>query len=191
MTRHWSMGARLTLWYSLVLLAGLALFGVSIWVVVNHRLMATIDESLAAQAKGVTTVLQSEYEPGQPGHLKEELSEYVEATPDGRWIEVRDPRGTIIIAGGPCHDVGQHFRPGESAEHSEGQRHCGVEMRLGNAGTTINRQRDGQPPAQVDREILAGLLFAQRDLCERRLRTQSAQTSPRTPRPLAGISICP
>ncbi len=49
--RNWSMCARLTLWYSAVLLAGLALFGVSIWVVVNHRLMATIDESLAAQAE--------------------------------------------------------------------------------------------------------------------------------------------
>jgi heavy metal sensor kinase len=91
------MGARLTLWYSLVLLAGLALFAVSIWVVVNHRLIATIDESLVAQAKGVETVLRSEYEPSNPAHLKEELSEYVEATPDGRWIEVRDPRGEIVI----------------------------------------------------------------------------------------------
>lgn len=98
--RRWSIGARLTLWYSAVLLAGLALFGVSIWAVVNHRLMATIDESLVAQAKGVQTVLQSEYEPSNPGHLKEELSEYVEATPEGRGIEVRDPRGAIVIGDG-------------------------------------------------------------------------------------------
>jgi heavy metal sensor kinase len=96
--RNWSMGARLTLWYSAVLLAGLALFGVSIWVVVNHRLMATIDESLLAQAKGVGTVLESEYRPSRPEHLKRELAEYVEATPEGRWIEVRDPRGEIVIA---------------------------------------------------------------------------------------------
>ncbi len=98
--RNWSIGARLTLWYSAVLLAGLALFGVSIWVVVNHRLMATIDESLLAQAKGVATVLGTEYEPSRPEHLKEELSEYVEATPEGRWIEVRDPGGEIVIGNG-------------------------------------------------------------------------------------------
>ncbi len=65
MTRPWSIGARLTLWYSLVLLVGLALFGAGIWLVVKHRLMASIDETLAAQAKGVATVLKTEYEPGQ------------------------------------------------------------------------------------------------------------------------------
>jgi heavy metal sensor kinase len=96
---NWSIGARLTLWYSLVLLAGLALFGAGIWVVVAHSLNAAIDDSLSQQAKGVTTVLQSEYEPGKPEHLLEELSEYAEATPEGRWIEVRDPTGQLVIGG--------------------------------------------------------------------------------------------
>ena len=36
--RRWSIGARLTLWYSTVLLTGLALFGIGVWVVVNHSL---------------------------------------------------------------------------------------------------------------------------------------------------------
>jgi heavy metal sensor kinase len=97
---RWSIGARLTLWYSLVLLAGLALFGAGIWFVVTHSLIATIDEALAAQAKGVATVLQTEYNPLKPDHLVEELSEYADATPEGRWIEVRDPRGEILIGGG-------------------------------------------------------------------------------------------
>ncbi len=99
--RHWSMGARLTLWYSLVLLVGLALFGAGIWLVVKHSLIATIDETLAAQAKGVATVLQTEYEPYKPEHLQEELSEYAEATPEGHLIEVRDPRGEAC-ARKPC-----------------------------------------------------------------------------------------
>jgi two-component system heavy metal sensor histidine kinase CusS len=94
---RWSIGARLTLWYSLVLLAGLALFGAGIWVVVTHSLMATIDDTLAAQVKGVSTVLQSEYRPGNPEHLREELSEYAEATPEGNLIEVRDPQGAVLI----------------------------------------------------------------------------------------------
>ena len=94
---NWSIGARLTLWYSLVLLAGLALFGAGIWIVVTHSLNATVNETLAAQVKGVATVLEGEYEPGKPEHLKEELSEYVEATPEGNLIEVRDPEGALII----------------------------------------------------------------------------------------------
>ena len=52
-----------------MLLAGLALFGAGIWIVVTHSLTATIDETLAAQAKGVATVLQTEYKPSQAGRI--------------------------------------------------------------------------------------------------------------------------
>ncbi len=97
--RHWSIGARLTLWYSLVLLAGLALFASGIWVVITYSLRAALDESLEAQMQGVTTVLQSEYQPGRPDHLREELSEYAEAAPEGRWIEVRGARGETSLEG--------------------------------------------------------------------------------------------
>lgn len=95
--RHWSIGARLTLWYSLVLLAGLALFGAGILLLVKHSLMTTVNETLAQQAKGVATVLQSEYQPNKPENLREELSEYAEATPEGNLIEVRDPQGQVVI----------------------------------------------------------------------------------------------
>ena len=93
----WSIGARLTLWYSLVLLGGLSLFATSIWLVVRHSMIATLDETLAAQVQGVSTVLRTEYEPSDPGHLQEELSEYAQATPEGNLIEVRDPEGNVII----------------------------------------------------------------------------------------------
>ncbi len=95
--RRWSIGARLTFWYSLVLLVGLALFAAGIWVVVAHSLKAAMDETLAAQAKGVATVLQSEYNPSKPEQLREELSEYAAATPGGNLIEVRDSRGDALI----------------------------------------------------------------------------------------------
>ena len=101
MRRCGRMGARLTLWYSLVLLVGLALFGAGILLVVKHSLIATIDETLAAQARGVATVLQTEYKPFKPEHLQEELSEYAEATPEGHLIEVRDPQGRSA-ARKPC-----------------------------------------------------------------------------------------
>jgi signal transduction histidine kinase len=95
--RHWSIGARLTFWYSLVLLLGLTLFATGIWVVVAQSLKAGLDETLAAQAKGVATVLQTEYNPSKPEHLREELSEYAAATPGGNLIEVRDSRGDVLI----------------------------------------------------------------------------------------------
>jgi two-component system, OmpR family, heavy metal sensor histidine kinase CusS len=95
----WSIGARLTLWYSLVLLTGLALFSAAIWLLVKHSLLATIDETLAEQAKGVARVIQAEYKPSKPHHLQEELSEYVEATPEGKLIEVLDPRNAVLIRG--------------------------------------------------------------------------------------------
>jgi heavy metal sensor kinase len=113
------MGARLTLWYSLVLLAGLALFGAGIWIVVTRSLTATLDETLAAQAKGVATVLQAEYEPGQPAHLREELSEYAEATPEGRLMEVRDPKGEVLI--GP-RLPGGHFKTLQTETIVQGRR---------------------------------------------------------------------
>jgi two-component system, OmpR family, heavy metal sensor histidine kinase CusS len=95
----WSIGVRLTLWYSLVLLTGLALFSAAIWLLVKHSLLATIDETLAEQAKGVARVIKAEYKPSKPDHLQEELSEYVEATPEGKLIEVFDPRSEVLIRG--------------------------------------------------------------------------------------------
>ena len=42
---HWSIRLRLTIWYSLVLLAGLLLFGGGIWLVISHSLMASLDDA--------------------------------------------------------------------------------------------------------------------------------------------------
>ena len=94
---HWSIRSRLTIWYSLVLLAGLLLFGGAMWLVISHSLMASLDDALVAQAKGVRTVIQSDFRPEKPRHLYEELSEYVDATPEGNLTEVLDPQGHPII----------------------------------------------------------------------------------------------
>jgi heavy metal sensor kinase len=94
-TAHWSIRARLTAWYSVVLLAGLTLFGAGIWLLISHSLRASLDETLAEDAKGVTTVLQSETE---PDHLREELTEYASATPGGNLMEVRNSQGQQIVA---------------------------------------------------------------------------------------------
>lgn len=92
----WSIGARLTVWYSLVLLAALTLFGCGLWLVVAHSLRASLDDELAARASGVATVIQVEAA-GGAAHLSEELTEYVAATPDGGLIEILDPAGNPVV----------------------------------------------------------------------------------------------
>ena len=93
-----SIRVRLTLWYSLVLLAALSLFVSGIWLAANHRLTASLDAALVEQAKGVITVIRNEIDPAHPQQLQEELTEYAQATPDGNLIEVRDPQGQQILS---------------------------------------------------------------------------------------------
>jgi heavy metal sensor kinase len=98
MMPHVPIRVRLTLWYSLVLLAALTLFGCGIWLTAGHRLMASVDTALVEQAKGVVTVIRNELDPAHPNALIEELTEYAQATPDGNLIEVRDSQGRQILA---------------------------------------------------------------------------------------------
>jgi two-component system, OmpR family, heavy metal sensor histidine kinase CusS len=95
---RWSIGTRLTLWYSMVLLVGLTLFAVGVWAVVSHSLRASVDETLSAQAKGVATVIDTEFDPKEPGHTREELVEYAAAAPEGNLIEVQDAQGNPLVA---------------------------------------------------------------------------------------------
>lgn len=140
--KHWSIGARLTLWYSLVLLAGLALFASGIWVVITHSLRTAMDESLAEQMQGVTTVIQSEYEPGHPDHLREELSEYAEAAPEGRWIQVQDARGEAFLEGSAPANA-RDYRWLDRDIQVQGQTfRIRVATPLGNTELTLGRLRD-------------------------------------------------
>jgi two-component system heavy metal sensor histidine kinase CusS len=65
--------------------------------VVRHSLITTIDEGLAQQAKGVATVIQTEFNEAKPKHFQQELSEYALAAPEGNLIEVIDPQGAVMI----------------------------------------------------------------------------------------------
>ena len=141
----WSIGARLTLWYSLVLLTGLALFSAAIWLLVKHSLLATIDETLAEQARGVARVIQTEYNPSKPDHLQEELSEYAEATPEGKLIEVLDPRSEVLIRGAIGHSAAANgqYRTLATEVMVEGQKYrILVAAPLGGTNLTLRRLRE-------------------------------------------------
>ena len=55
-----SVGLRLTIWYSAVLLVALALFGLLTWIALDHWLMRGVDERLAQKVQGMRTVLEVE-----------------------------------------------------------------------------------------------------------------------------------
>ena len=94
-----SIRLRLTLWYSLVLLAALALFSGGLWLAVERSLLASTGETLVERAQGVVTVMSAAPDPNAPQELEEELNEYALATPEGNLIQVRDPRGRLLVAG--------------------------------------------------------------------------------------------
>ena len=51
-----SIRVRLTLWYSLVLLAALTLFGAGIWLTASQRLMVSVDAALVEQKNAMVGV---------------------------------------------------------------------------------------------------------------------------------------
>jgi len=92
---------KLTIWYSAILLAGILLIGTSLWAAVRHQLLSDIDDQLEQKVGGVRAVLEDEGGGGSPEHLREELTEYVHATPGGLLIRVRDESGQELLPGPP------------------------------------------------------------------------------------------
>ncbi|MEP7353979.1 MAG: hypothetical protein ABI824_12175, partial [Acidobacteriota bacterium] len=60
--RQLSIRSRLTVWYAVVLLAGLVLFASGIWLTLRHRLLDNIDAALQQRVEGLRTVAQIEGE---------------------------------------------------------------------------------------------------------------------------------
>ena len=95
-----SIRFRLTVWYSLVLAAGLALFAVSIWLSMRHSLLHDLNRSLQDQASNVGTFVGNELRDPST-NVPEELAEYSQALPDGTYLEVLNPRGVSIFNSHP------------------------------------------------------------------------------------------
>ena len=90
--RTGSLRFRLTIWYTAVLTAGLALFGTLLWLSLRHELNAELDRDLSGRASRFEKFFRSESaEPGT--HVSEELEEFCQALPPGSYINVRGSRG--------------------------------------------------------------------------------------------------
>ena len=91
-----SIRLRLTIWYAAVLLAGLSVFAGGMWVAIQQRLTAGVDQRLAAKVQGIRALL--EIEGGMnTAQLKDELSEFARGMPDGTLLLVREPGGQRIL----------------------------------------------------------------------------------------------
>lgn len=84
-----SIRVRLTMWYSVVLLLGLALFGFGMWWALEQRLIDGVDTRLALRMQGLRSALGAEAEIHDRGQLQQELSEFAGQIPDGALIQLR------------------------------------------------------------------------------------------------------
>ncbi len=96
MTRK-SIRFRLTVWYSLVLCAGLGSFALAIWFSMSHSLARDLDRALADQARGLAAFLGTEamLEPGV--QLPEEIGEFSRGLPRDAYVRVLDRKGSAVF----------------------------------------------------------------------------------------------
>ena len=87
-----SIRFRLTVWYAAVLTAGLALFGVLLWVSLRHQLLADIDQDLDGRASRFESYFRNES--AKSGvDLRDELEEFSQALPPTSYVILRGSNG--------------------------------------------------------------------------------------------------
>ena len=101
-----SIGFRLTAWYAVILTAGFALFGVSMWFSLRHRLIGEFDADLRAGTARFEQFFRHESQWESPESLPTELNEFCQGLPAGSSIELRGPGGFVYRYGAP----GPHAR---------------------------------------------------------------------------------
>lgn len=100
-----SLETRLTLWYSLVLFLGYAIFGVALWVAVRLAVASAVDDLLADRLEKLVAVVSSDAD--GPEEAEEELTEYVAALPESQLARVRDAAGERVFPDEDSEDLGE------------------------------------------------------------------------------------
>ena len=91
--RKRSIRFRLTVWYAVILAAGLSLFSGLIWLSLHHRLMEEIDQDLAGRASRFERYFDGESTHAAGDQLRDELEEFCQAFPPSSYVEVRGANG--------------------------------------------------------------------------------------------------
>ncbi len=125
-----SIRLRLTLWFSLVLLLGLALFSSSAWFLLERRLMQGVDARLSGRLDGLRNLLNTEIVDtgGDLSLMREELGEFARSTPEGALLQARDAKGTALL---PVNAIftQEDWRPGTHRFERNGIRYQVTVMR--------------------------------------------------------------
>ncbi len=88
-----SIRFRLTVWYAVVLAAGLSLFSGLIWLSLRHRLMQEIDQDLEGRATRFERYFASESTEVAGDQLRDELEEFCQALPPSSYVDLRGANG--------------------------------------------------------------------------------------------------
>jgi heavy metal sensor kinase len=92
-----SLRFRLTVWYAVILAAGLSLFSGLIWLSLRHRLMEEIDQDLEGRASRFERYFASESTThASNDQLRDELEEFCQALPPSSYVALRGAGGFVF-----------------------------------------------------------------------------------------------
>ena len=92
-----SLRFRLTVWYAVILAAGLSLFSGLIWLSLRHRLMDEIDQDLEGRASRFERYFASESTThASDDLLRDELEEFCQALPPSSYVAVHGAGGFVF-----------------------------------------------------------------------------------------------
>ncbi len=111
-----SIRTRLALWYASALAVGLILFGAAIWVSTWHSLRTELDRSLHLEHEHLAEFIREQLTDAR-ANLREEVSEFAQALPDGTLMEARTLQGAPIYSNAPAFPWGA-ARVGQDASSS-------------------------------------------------------------------------
>ena len=87
-----SIRFRLTVWYAVVLTAGLGLFGGLLWFSLQHQLLADLDQDLSSRAGRLESYFRTEAAE-QGVNVSDELAEFCQALPETSYVSLSGSRG--------------------------------------------------------------------------------------------------
>jgi heavy metal sensor kinase len=104
------IGARLTVWYSLMLALSLCVFGAVAHLSMSHSIMVTVDEQLQQHLQAVRDIIKDNAAAGVPA-LRDEFSEFADSLGKGSRLRVAYHDGSIIYA---SPDMQREVEPAQS-----------------------------------------------------------------------------
>jgi two-component system, OmpR family, heavy metal sensor histidine kinase CusS len=91
--REHSIRFRLTVWYALILVAALSLFGALLWISLRQRLLGEVDRDLSDRAARFQIYVTREAAEVAPENLKDEMEEFCQALPPADYLELHGSKG--------------------------------------------------------------------------------------------------